>query len=425
MSSILQADLFEPELYLEKRGPGFFSILAKPSGVARQSSYELRLLPKVIEAVDPTIDTYITQATFRKPNRRAVNLRNVGVLFTDLDTYKSEGLRGKTPEQQAALLLIFCGEEGIPTPSLILFSGRGLQPKWLLDEALGPANLPEWNRAQLALVKILEPFAADMLSKDIGRVLRLDHTVNTKSGEIARVLYITGGHPDCIAHYSFEDLQAALLERCPELTRPAKPRTAKGAKTRKTTCPVLSLPQEISLQRLNWYRLYDLRGLWVLRGGVPEGYRELTLFWQLNFLLRAKPVSVGEMWNEAQGLAAEIGPEWFRKEVRRSTLSTLYRKAQETTAGARIEFQGREYPPLYTPRNQTLVDLFQITTDEERVLRTIISQQEKVRRQREKRRVTGVMPRNEYEQQSLSRLRPWESEQISRAWWYELRRRNR
>lgn len=418
MSPILQAELFEPGLYLEKQGPGFFSILAKPSGIARQNSYELRLLPRVVESVDPTIDTYISQATFRMPNRLSVNLSSVGLLFTDLDTYESEGLRGKTPEQQAALLLLYCGQEEIPTPSLILFSGRGLQAKWLLDEAIGPANLAEWNQAQLSLVRILEPFAADVLSKDISRVLRLDHTVNTKSGEVARVLHVAGGHPDCIAHYSFEELREILLEHCPKLNPSAKP---KAAKSTKTTCPVLSLPRKISLQRLNWYRLYDLRDLWALRRGVPEGYRELTLFWELNFLLRAKPVNVGQMWNEAQGLAAEIGSEWFRKEVRRSTLSTLYRKAQETAGGVRIEFQGRTYPPLYTPRNQTLIDLFSITPEEERHLRTIISREEKLRRLQEKRRAAGAKPREEYEALALSNIRPWEALGISRRWWYKRR----
>ena len=147
----------------------------------------------------------------------------------------------------------------------------------------------------------------------------------------------------------------------------------------------------MSFQRLNWFRLYDIRDLWNLRGGVPEGFRETTLFWELNFLLRAEPVRSNEIWKEAETLAANIdtAPGWYHN----SDLSTVYRKAKELMNGAGIEYNGRKYPPLYTPRNQTLINIFQITADEEQKLRTIISSDERVRRQRERRRAAGVKPR--------------------------------
>ena len=58
------------------------------------------------------------------------------------------------------------------------------------------------------------------------------------------------------------------------------------------------------------------------------------------------------MFYEAQALVREVCPD-FSKDVR-SVLSTLYRKAQAYEAGERVEFNGRTYPPLYTPRNSTL-----------------------------------------------------------------------
>ena len=141
-----EQELFEPGEYLQPSGrPGYFSVLAKPSGRVRQDSYELQHLPTVIEALNPDSDAWITQAVFKEANRRAVNLRDVGVLFVDLDTYRCTGLAGKTPEEQVALLLMFCGQEGLPEPSIVLFSGRGLQVKWLLSEAVEPVALFEWN----------------------------------------------------------------------------------------------------------------------------------------------------------------------------------------------------------------------------------------------------------------------------------------
>jgi hypothetical protein len=416
MQATQQADLFEPGEYLRGAGrPGYFSVLTKRDGWAYPASFELAHLPAVVESLNPALDSYITQAVFARRNRCIMNLRDVGLLFVDLDTYRTPGLAGKSAEELTALLLLYCGQEGLPAPSIILYSGRGLQAKWLLSEALEPVSLCEWNQAQLALVRLLEPFAADMNSKDVTRVLRVDRTVNTKSGERCRVVYVTGGIEACPARYDFADLRALLVGQ--EEAQAPRERRRQAADR-----PALALPAELNFKRLNWYRLYDLRDLWRLRGGVREGWRELTLFWELNFLLRAEPGRVADLWKEAEVLAAEIDPGWFGEEIRRSTFSTLYRKAQEARAGVSFEYAGRTYPPLYTPRNTTLLELFRIDPQEERNLRTIISREEKYRRLVESRRAAGAKPRVEYEELALSNTRPWEALGVSRATWYRVLR---
>jgi hypothetical protein len=75
-------------------------------------------------------------------------------------------------------------------------------------------------------------------------------------------------------------------------------------------------------------------------------------------------------------------------EVRHS-LSTVYRKGLAHVAGERVEFNGKKHSPLYTPKNQTLIDQFSITRDEERQLQTIISEAEAAERHR-KRRIDGL-----------------------------------
>lgn len=408
-SSYVNGELFEPSKYIDQTGPGWFSVLAKPFGVARQNSYTLDLLPAVVKAADPSIDTWITQAVFNEANRRAVNVQSVGLLFADLDTYNVSALASKGPEEQAQELEAFCMAEGLPAPSIVLFSGRGLQAKWLLIEALPAVGLQEWNEAQLALVKLLRPFAADQASRDISRVLRLDRTTNTKSGELCRVVYTNSGVEGLLARYSFGDLHRNLTRRFITDQKQVRPRLDTTRLRAVTT-------GKLTLARLNWYRLFDLRDLWTLRGGVPVGFREVTLFWQLNFLVGAEPGKAGDLWREAQALASQIDPSggWYNQ----SDLSTLYRKAKEGRAGESVQHQGREYPPLYTPRNQTLIDMFAITPEEERHLRTIISRTEKHRRLVEKRRAEGVKPRETYETESLSQTRPWEAERVSRATWY-------
>ncbi len=397
-----QLELYEPSAYIDQKGPGYFAVFV-PSSRPRQKLYETILLVPVIEALDPTRDTYISQAIFTHRNRRVTNLMSVGLAFADLDTYRRIGLADKSPEEQTALLMGFCEQDGIPAPSITLFSGRGLQVKWLLDEALEKSRITEWNEVQLGLVKMLNPFAADINAKDASRVLRVVRTINTKSGEIVRVVHLSGV-PDCPARYDFSELQRIVRERFPQ-------------QPEKTSAKILQFPVQKTWRdkKLSWDRLCDLQKLWEIRGPVPEGLRETSLFWQLNFLMLADPVR--DLWQEAQHLASQIGSAWFTGEVERSTFSTLYRKAQEARSGVRFEYQGRNYPPGYTPRSQTLIDIFRITSDEERQLKTIISSGEKVRRRREKRWSEGVQAQAE----SLSQVRPWEALGISRAWWYRLK----
>jgi hypothetical protein len=172
-------------------------------------------------------------------------------------------------------------------------------------------------------------------------------------------------------------------------------------------------------QDLAWKRLNDIRTIWALRGGVEKGFREVTLFWELNFLMLAQPVKIQSLYHEAAALAREISPDAF---YRQSDLSTLYRKAQEYQSGAQVVFQGKRYPTFYTPQNTTLLEIFRVTMDEERHLTTIISRQEKYRRNNErreaKRRDEGA---RKYEKRTD---KPWESEGISRRTWYRRQARD-
>ncbi|MBD4976012.1 replication protein, partial [Xanthomonas citri pv. citri] len=78
--------------------------------------------------------------------------------------------------------------------------------------------------------------------------------------------------------------------------------------------------------------------------------------------------------------------------------------------------------PLYTPKNDTLLNLFQITQDEQRQLRTIIGADMAAERNRTRlearRRAAGAVDRATYESHSAARTRPWEALGMSRRSWY-------
>ncbi|KPB52098.1 Rep [Pseudomonas coronafaciens pv. oryzae] len=414
----------EAQMYHDSTRSGFFSLLVDVRGEKRQSSHRLADMPVVLNLVDKTRDTWMSQAEFIRPNRRVVNLARLGLLFTDLDTYRIPTLAGRTPDQLATSVLYFCTEEGLPAPSVLIYSGRGIQAKWLLDGTIPRQALPRWNACQRSLVDRLAHVGADAMAKDASRVLRTIQTVNSKSGEVCRVVHVTNDTDGQPVRYNFEYLAEALLPTARWTIEQQRQEQAERVKRKPK--PFLLVPggkadnlRGFSGRQLAWDRLEDLRRLAELRGGVNEGCRMQHLFWRLNFLLLSGATNSKQMYHEASALAREMDPQW---NSRSKELMTLFSKAKAYEAGERISFGGRDYPPLYTPKNDTLINLFGITTDEQRQLKTIISSEmarERDRKRHEiRRRAAGATDRQSYESASLSRRKPWEALGMSRASWY-------
>jgi ElaB/YqjD/DUF883 family membrane-anchored ribosome-binding protein len=420
-----QLRLFSPTdeagCYHDTARQGFFSLLIATgeNNDKKQDSYRLSLMPTVLSHLDHSRDTWLSQAEFIKPNRRVVNLARIGLLFADLDTYREPWAAGRSPDELAAAVLYRCQEEGIPAPSLLVYSGRGLQAKWLLDGTLPRAALPRWNACQRHLIDRLAGLGADPAAKDASRVLRLVNTVNSKSGEVCRVVHVQHGADGEPLRYGFEYLAETLLPVARwdiEADRKARAdrrqlKLLPGGKTGNL--------RGFSGRQLAWDRLEDLRRLAEIRGGVNDGQRMTHLFWRLNFLLLSGATHSGQMYHEAAALARELDPAWS---YRSAELMTLYSKAKAHEAGEKIEFNGKQLSPLYTPKNDTLISLFGITDDEQRQLRTLVSQDVAKERDKERhtarRRAAGAVERATYEANSLTRQKPWEALGMSRASWY-------
>lgn len=398
-----QMPLFNPEdevsCYLDCEDErGYFSILTQQSdGSKRQESFPLEHMPIVLDMLDPNRDSWISQASFFRRNRRVVNLRSVGLSFMDIDCYRLDWARGLGPDAMARQFLSFCELQCVPPPSLIVFSGRGLQPKWLFETALPQAALPRWNAVQKALLSKLEVYGADPMARDASRVLRLVQTINSKSQCYCHVVHVTPGSDGEPCRYDFDDFAEHLLPASREEIRQRRAALAEIARERSRNAQ--NRPEcVLTADTLNWGRLLDLRALVALRGGIDEGMRMLMLAYQMNFLALSHQVEPRTFYLEAMQVAAAIDPTWsFAK----SDLSAIIGKFKEALAGKTVLFAGREYSPLYTPKNQTLIDLFQITDDEQRQLKTIISlpiKRERFNETREKkRRENGSVSRVDYE----------------------------
>lgn len=391
-------------MYHDKTRAGFFSLLVDSRGEKRQSSHRLADMPKVLSLLDKKRDAWMSQAEFIRPNRRVVNLLRLGVLFADLDTYRVSALAGRAPDQLVTTVLYFCAEEGLPPPSMLIYSGRGIQAKWLLEGTIPRQALPRWNACQRYLVDRLALVGSDPMAKDASRVLRIVETVNSKSGEVCRVVHVQSGADGEPIRYNFEYLAEALLPAARWTIEQQRQELAEQREKRAAKKPFLLVPggkagnlRGFSGRQLAWDRLEDLRKLAELRGGVSEGNRMQHLFWQLNFLLLSGATNSKQMYHEAAALARELDPQW---NCRSKELMTLFSKAKAYEAGEKISFCGRDYAPLYTPRNDTLINLFGITTDEQRQLKTIVSEAEAAERHRKReegrRRASGAVDRATY-----------------------------
>lgn len=401
MAEYTQLALFDPfeeaANYHYCARTGHFAILYADGDSKRQRSYKLTDMAKVLGMVDTSRDTWLSQAEFFKPNRRVVNLARIGLLFADLDTYYQPWAKGRTPEQLAQSVLWHCHQEGIPTPSILVFSGRGIQAKWLMDGALPRGALPRWNACQRHLVDRLAHIGADPAAKDASRVLRLVNTVNSKSGEVCRVVHVENGLDGQPIRYSFEYLAEILLPVARWDIEKQRKERIERKQLKLVSGGRSSNLRGFSGGQLAWHRMEDLRFLGELRGGVKEGDRMLHLFWRLNFLLQSGATNSVQMYHEAAALAREIDPSWSYGS---KELMTLYSKARQHQNGVKIEFGGKKYSPLYTPRNDTLINLFQITDNEQRALRTLISKDMAKERDRERdtarRRAAGAVDRETY-----------------------------
>lgn len=397
-----QVPLFSPAdeagFYHRPDSGGYFSLLTSLEGGRKvQHSYPTLKMPVVLSLIDANRDTWISQAEFWSSLRRVVNVKSIGLAFLDIDFYREdiEWGRGRTPERAAEDFVGLCDDFGIPRPSLIIYSGRGLQVKWFFVSALPRMAMPRWNAVEKVLVEKFALCGADPLARDSARVLRLVQTVNTKSKQVCRPIWVNTDENNQPVRYDFEYFAECVLPIPRSVVRQHVEIARQTAKT-----PRSSVSRGLTIETLNWNRVEDLRTIVRLRSGMPEGLRMQMLFYTLNFLALSHQVAPTTFYYEAAAIAREIDPTWT---MRSAELKTVYAKMKDYLAGKTVEFNGRTYPALYTPTNDTLINVFGITSEEQKQLKTIIDDTEQYRRKVEGRRSGGMMSRFDYEDRADQR----------------------
>ena len=288
-------------------------------------------------------NVYITLNTFFKPYRRLECIKELNALFIDLDYYKTKF----TKEQIIMNLEENYFNKAIPATNYILDSGRGLALIWLINKVPSKA-IPLWKAIEEYLYKQLKEFGADRQALDATRILRVPGSINSKSKTVVSI----------IDEYDYiYDLREIQKEFLPEL----KPKDKKKGRPKK----INYIYRERSLY---YARIQDITKLCELREYDLRGQREIILF-----LYRYYLCSFTEDVQKALEDVLELNG-MFIYPLKENEVIRATRSAEKCYLDKNKE---------YKYKNDTLIELLEITEYEETQMSTIISNREYKRRNNE------------------------------------------
>jgi hypothetical protein len=380
---------------LHAGGSGTVAISQKAERRWNQSVYPVEVALALLDQYRGQDDVFLSTQRFRG-RRRISELLSMGALFADLDYYDRPELASMEPRRVLELALGTLSMAGVPAPSIAIGSGRGMYLVWL-HSPIPRAALPRWRACQERLQAVLASLGADPKSRDAARVLRVVGTRHRRAGVEVEALTTTrearpfGELADAILPYTRAELHDLRVQKA----------------LRSSQKPLWTPPKDFTQASLWEARLSDLQALRELRwfGEPMPDFRDRWLFLAGAAMSWISPPEV--LRRELHALAEEVGG-WTPGHTD-SKMHAIFRTAREHQAGKRVEWDGVKLSPLYKFKNQTIIEWLEITPEEERHLKTVISDEERRRRDRERkrreRRFSGdvEMTRAEYEDRARER----------------------
>ena len=291
----------------------------------------------LIELKFDEYNVYITLNTFYKTYRRIECIKELNALFIDLDTYKT----GFTKEQILMNLNENYFKQSMPIPNFIIDSGRGLYLIWLIKKVPSMA-LPLWKAVEEYFYKTLKEFGADRQALDATRILRVPGSFNSKTHTEVKI----------IDNYDYlYELREIQNEYMPELSEKAHVRRGRPKK-------IKYIFRERSLYHA---RILDIIKLCELREYDLKGHRELILFLYRYYLCYFTEDIEKALYDTLE-LNSMFRQPLSEKEVVRATKSA--------------EKVYKDQNKDYKYKNETLINLLEITEEEQKEMKTIISDEE-------------------------------------------------
>ena len=313
--------------------------------------HNYKSLSKVIHELDNYNDLFFSQNTFKKFKKSNEYLFELKACYIDLDYYKMN----LTKEQTLFGVEQLVSEHRIPIPSMIIDSGHGLYLIWRIKRIPAMA-VKLWRVMEEYLYYELKDLGADKTCLEPTRVFRIVDSINCKYPKKQKV-QVLSTYP---IEYDLHDLQERYLKFKKPYSR--KKRTGKLIRVK-------------NIYTLYCNRREDILSLCKMRNFEMTGMREITLFlYRYYGCLQYTDDTAIEM---VKTLNSQ-----FTKPCKESTVLRATKSAEKAAAQEK-----------YNYRNSTLVELLKITDEEmqsrhsngEYILTTIISKEEKYRRNNEKR----------------------------------------
>ncbi len=395
---------------------GWVTIGIKPTGEKISwSQYHVRAveLAETINHFMAVPNVYFSQNSFYIPRRLSTNVRHFNALFVDMDYYKVDSLRDFLPEQIIGQLEDNFFGEYVPKPNFVLCSGRGLTLIWMI-EAVPQAALPLWQVIERYFISQLSELGSDPLSGDASRVLRLAGTINSKNGEMAKILRVY----DVQRKYTLREIQSEWL---PELKPRNKDKKQASRRPRKTSENYYHI---FTIYSLHAARLIDIKTLQELRtqaGDDCDGRREMMCFLYRYWVCCFRDDDKGSLEETLEFNSRFLKP-LPEVEIKQDTASavTAWKEWQKNfdnkgklvgcpTQGKKLKEQWYSLAG-YNYKTGTLIKLLNITDEEQKQMETLIGTREKYdRKNRERnarlRNECGLTPKQQQMENRLQSLR--------------------
>ena len=340
-----------------------------------------------------TLNNYISMAIYNAKQRTPLHVKEMVWLFIDIDC----PLKSLTLEESQALATAILEREDLPEPTLIEFSGHGLQMFYKLKNA---TDIPLWKLYQNVIVekfkRVLDEIQEHTLTelsnlielsgmhidalKDPSRVMRVPDTANVKNKNNivhSREIYKS----DQV--YTLEDLHMyKVFEEVPTC-EPYNVYNVTNAELKEMREQAIKSNTKGVSQKLRYYletiiatRIEDLETLIKVRNrnGITDGYRN-----KLVFIYTATLSSLGYSKQDARQELEVLNKLFIEplstKELN-NCLNTCYeKKARAFKNGMRV--LERTY---YKFKTQTIIDMLDIAESEQEELKILVGQKIRTRR---------------------------------------------
>lgn len=326
---------------LHKDSKGYITIASKDP-MYKQWHYKSNEILENPELILNKINSYVSQNTFYKPQRRIENIKELRAIYIDIDCHKTHYSKEAV---QYFLEKDLYGHK-IPRPNFLIDSGRGLYYV-LLIEPVPSMAMPLWYAVQRYIYNVLKEYGADANALDPTRVLRVVGTVNSKSNSFVEILDMHN------YEYTLREIQHEYLPEISENREKKKGRPKK----------IVSLFTEYSLYHA---RILDITKICELRDYDVKGHRELILF-----LYRYFTCCFTQDSDEALQKALELN-NMFKDPLPEREVITDTKSAEKAYIDKKYKYT-----------NAKLIKILDITLEEQQHLKTIISGKEKYRRSAE------------------------------------------